>query len=144
MYNQLMDAAVSRLGELFPGYPVYMGNLPQEPERPCFFLELKEKNEKTMTGKRAIRKIKFSIRYIAGESQQLHKEQNQTAEMLMDGMEWIRMPDGLLVRGTDRKHQLTDGILDFSVIYSLSVYKEKEQEEPMENLEITKGLVKTC
>lgn len=144
MYNQLMDAVASRLEDLFPGYTVYTGNLPQEPARPCFLLELKEASEKTMAGRRAIRKMGFSIRYTAGETGQLHKEQNQTAEMLMDGMEWIRMPDGLPVRGTDRKHQLTDGILDFSVNYSLSVYKEKEQEEPMENLEITKGLVKTC
>ncbi len=144
MYNQLMDAVVSRLEELFPGYTVYTGNPPQEPERPCLILELKEASEKTMTGRRTIRKIGFSVRYLSGETGQIHKEQNQAAETLMDGLEWIQMPDGLPIRGTDRKHQLTGGILDFSVNYSLSVHKEKEQEEPMENLEITKGLVKTC
>ncbi len=60
----------------------------------------------------------------------------------MEGLEYVVLSDGSLLRGTERTGRMVDGILEFSVNYSLHIYRQKETKETMEDIEIRKGLVK--
>lgn len=145
MYNDILDAITRRLNELFgDDYEIYTDPVMQGLKEPCFFVQLLEPTEKPMVGQRYFRETNFVIQYLPGEPAETLREMNQAAEILMDGLEYITLADGSLLRGTDRsaRPDLEDGILTFFVSYNLYIIKDKKEEDTMETIEIEKGMVK--
>lgn len=136
MLNDIMDAVTRRLNELFgDGYEIYTDAVGQGLTEPCLFVRFLEPSEKPMIGQRYYRETAMSIQYLPGDTPQPSREMNRTADILMDGLEYITLGDGSLLRGTGRSHRTEDGVLTFFVSYNMFVVKSKAQEEPMEGLE---------
>lgn len=145
MYNEMFDAVVGRLKELFgEDCTIHTGPADQGIKGPCIFVQFLESAEKPMIGPRYFRKMGFLIQYQPQETPQNQRELNQAAEILMDGMEYITMGDGSRLRGTGRsaRHDLEKGLMAFQVSYNLYVIKAGQAETLMETIEIEKGMVK--
>lgn len=140
MLNDIMDAVTGKLDELFPTCTIYTDEVEQDLQEPCFFVGFLEPSETPMLGQRYFRSTGVSIQYLPGESEAVSRELARAADTLMDGMEYIRLPDGPLLRGTRMKGNASDGVLNFFVNYNMFVIKEKEQEEVMEKLDV-KGVI---
>ncbi|MDO4295023.1 MAG: hypothetical protein Q4D90_02555 [bacterium] len=154
MLNEIMDAVTRCLDELFEGkYAIYTDEVEQGGELPCFFVAFLKPSEKPMIGKRAFRQHDMVIHFFQEDFQEqggsverktgLARERNEVADTLIDGMEYITLEDGDLLRGTDRHHQVTDDVLQFFVSYNCFVYKGRGvQEESMETLSVLPELKK--
>lgn len=137
MYNQIMDAVTQTLDGLFgeDGFTIYTDEVGQDLQEPCFFVSFLEPSEKQRIGNRYYRETGVAIQFIPGETDQLSRMLHQVAETLMEGMEYIQMPDEKPVRGTGMKWQISDGILNFFVNYNLFIYKAGEEPETMGELQ---------
>ncbi len=145
MYNDILDAVVRRLKELFgEDCGIFTEPVGQGTNGPCFFVCLQESTEKNMVGLRHFRKTEVLIRYLPQETPQTLREMNQAAEILMDGMEYITLTDGSLLRGTglSAKTDPETRALTFRVSYNMFVIKAGQEETTMETIEIEKGMVK--
>lgn len=143
MYNEIMDAVTRRLHELFgDGYEIYTDAVEQGLKEPCFFVRFLEPSEKPMIGRRYFRHTDLCVQYLPGDIEQPGREMNRAAETLMNGLEYIALADGSLVRGTGRSRRMEEGALSFFVSYDMFILKERSEGEPMETMEIKKGMVK--
>lgn len=136
MLNDIMDAVTRRLNELFgDGYEIYTDAVEQGLKEPCFFVQFLEPSEKPMIGQRYYREAAMCIQYFPEDLPQSSRELNRVADILMDGLEYITLGDGSLLRGTGRSHRTEEGILLFFVSYNMFVLKMKPEREPMEGLQ---------
>lgn len=140
MLNDIMDAVTGKLDELFPECTIYTDEVEQDLQEPCFFVSFLEPSETPMLGQRYFRSTGVGIIYLPKGSGAVSRELARVSDRLMDGMEYIRMPDDSLLRGTHMKGNVSDGVLNFFVNYNMFVIKEKEQEEAMEILDV-KGVI---
>lgn len=132
MLSDIIDGVTIKLGELFPGCSIYTDKAEQELQKPYFFVTISEMTEKPMLGQRYFRSTGVSIRYIPGACEAVSRELSQVLERLTNGMEYIRMADEALLRGTKMKGIISEEVLDFCVSYNLFVIKEKQKEEAMD------------
>lgn len=143
MLNEMLDGVSQRLNELFgTECQILTERVGQDARTPYFLVKLSEALEKPGVGLRAFWETRINIQYIPKETDKVSREVNQTAELLLAGMETITLKDGSLLRGSQKGCRIGDGGLDFSVNYNVFVNKEQQKEVPMETIEIKKGLVK--
>lgn len=136
MVNDILDAVTRRLDELFPGCTVYTDAVGQGLMEPCFFVSVLEPSRKPMLGRRSFQEAGFCIQYIPEEANpEKNRELNRAADILMDGMEYIRLADGDLIRGTGRSYRIEEGILNFFVSYNMFLVALAEAVDAMEELE---------
>lgn len=152
MYNDILDAITRRLDELFgDGCEIYTDPVRQGLKEPCFFVQFLEPTEKQVIGPRYFRETAVAIQYFPEKMPQTLREMNRVAEILMDGMEYITLADGSLLRGTGRsaRPDLEERVLTFVVSYNTFIVKQKKQEAVMEAINVNetmkkKGKVETC
>ena len=96
-----------------------------------------------MIGQRYYRQTDLCIQYMAGDIPRLSRELNRAAGILMDGMEYITLPDGSLLRGTGRsaRPDTEEKMLTFFVSYNMFVIRSMDQEKTMEDINV-KGVVR--
>lgn len=67
------------------------------------------------------------------------RRDNQTllcvAERLQTCLELITLPDGAMVRGTERSYAITDNVLHFLVTYPVTLRRPRE-ETPMQEVQV--------
>lgn len=131
MLNDILDGVTCRLDELFPECRIYTDAVKQGLEEPCFFVGLLEPTERPMLGVRAFRETGVSIQYIPEEKGEINRELSRIADILMDGMGTIHLPDGHQMNGTKKSARISDGILTFLIHYNGFVVRMKEPEETM-------------
>ena len=153
MYNDILDAITRRLNELFgDGCEIYTDPVKQGLRAPCFFVQFLEPTEKPMIGQRYFRETAVAIQYFPQEMPQTLREMNRVAEILMDGMEYIALADGSLLRGTGRSAlpDPEERVLTFMVSYNMFIVKQTERETAMETIDVNetinekKGKVEEC
>lgn len=139
MLNDIMDAVTRRLDELFgDGYTIYTDRVEQGLEEPCFFVQFLEPSEKPMIGRRYYRQTEMCIQYMPEDTQQSSRELNRVSDILMNGMEYITLTDGNLLRGTGMKVRMDmdEDVLTFLVSYNMYVVKKKQEEETMDDVKV--------
>lgn len=142
MVNDIMDAVTRRLGGLFgDGAAIYTDPVGQGLVEPCFFVSVLEPSRKPVLGRRSFQETGFCIQYIPEESNpQKSRELNQVADSLFDGMEYITLTDGDMLRGTGRSFRIEDGALNFFVSYNMFLMALAEPVDAMEELEWKGGM----
>lgn len=136
MVNDIMDAVTRRLGVLFgDGAAIYTDPVGQGLLEPCFFFSVLEPSRKPMLGRRSFQETGFCIQYIPEETNpQKRRELNQVADALFDGMEYITLANGDMLRGTGRSFRVEDGVLNFFVNYNLYLMTPAEAMDAMGEL----------
>ena len=141
MQNDLMDAVTRKLDELFSGeYPIYTKNVEQGIETPCFFVGVLKTSDDLLHGSRRQRTWDMRVQFIPEEHTDCAKLLNDVCETLLEGMEWISLPDGRLVHGLKPEGNISDGILTFQISFSRILIRTKEKAETMGTLDM-KGTV---
>lgn len=145
MINDIMDAVTRKLYELFgDGFEIYTEPVKQGLKEPCFFIQFLEPSEKPMVGQRYSLRTDLCIQYLSGERSEVLRELNRMTGCLMDGLEYITLADGSLIRGTERsaRPEPDEKMLTFFVSYHIFVLKAQKEKETMETIEIEKRMVK--
>ena len=136
MLNTVLDAVTNKLDSLFPDVTIYTDAVEQGLIEPCFFVGFLEPSEKSMIGQRCFRRFNMSIQYLPGNVEQISRELNRVADALLDGMEWITLANGDMLKGNNKSCHCEDGVLTFLVDYNMFVIRKKEEIESMEGIEI--------
>lgn len=121
--------------EFGSSYRIYMEEVKQDLEEPCFFISCINPSKRLFRGKCYFRQNLFCIQYFP-ETEKVRQECNEVMERLYDCLEYIFLPDKEKpVRGTQMNGEIIDNVLNFFVDYNFFTYKT-EQEEGMETMVI--------
>ena len=136
MHNELMNAAVLKLRELFGGEcRIYTTAVSQGMEAPCFTVSFQKLEIKPVAGRRYQKTCHLKIRYLP-PGEQKAEALNEVSEQLMEGIEYLTMPDGSLMRGMGCSCTFEEDILTLSVSYSMFLVRQKEKEEVMDEIQV--------
>ena len=115
-------------------YVFHMEEVKQDLKEPCFFIACLNPTTTLFLGKRYFRKNRFVIQYFPESGENPQGECNAAAERMIWCLEYITTLTGDRFRGTEMKHELVDGVLNFYVNYDCFVYRV-EQDDVMETLD---------
>lgn len=124
MLNNILAAISQRLDDVFC-MEIYIDQLPQGFEEPCFFILTLRSNQKQIVGDRYYREHSFDVHYFPKSQHCPAREINEIADRLFMALEYVPLPDGL-ARGTDMRREVQDGVLHFFVNYNVFVLKQND------------------
>jgi len=134
MINKIIDGICEKLNESFgDGYEIYTELKNQDLKEPCFSVMCVNPINNQVIGNRYFRNNLFSILYFPA-SKEPKAECNTVLEKLYLALETIKIKETLpdesikesLVRGTNMRGELVDGVLNFLVNFNLFVYKVED------------------
>lgn len=135
MINEIIEAISTSLSAEFPDekYEFHMEEIRQDLKEPCFFIASLQPSRELFLGRRYEATNNFVIQYFP-ESRDCQRECNDVAERMTECLEYITTDgDEKPIRGTNMKHEVVDGVLNFFVNYDLFLIKSEET-VPMEDL----------
>ena len=136
MIYEVIEAIAGKLAEKYD-YDVHVEEMPQDFEEPCFFIKLVNSDEDQLIDNRYYRKNAFDVAYFNdGNNKDLYKKANEMTDIL----EYVKLENGNLLRGTGRKSEIVNGVLHFIVSYGYTVLKPREKQALMEELKIKGGV----
>lgn len=109
----------------------------QELNEPCFFIVVLNPSQAPELTGRYYREHPFDVHYFP-KAEGDNKEMHLVAMTLMDILEYIKLANGDLLRGTGMNYEVIDGVLHFRVNYN-AFLKVKDVTEAMETLELETG-----
>lgn len=130
MINLIIAGISNVLYETF-GYENFKNEILQDLAPPCFYISCMEQGTKKYIGTRYLRKNQFVIQYFPLTDDR-KGECYDVGEKMMECLEVIHV-DGFLLRGTEMKFEIVDGVLHFFVDYDAFIHKE-EQKETMDHM----------
>lgn len=136
MLNDICQAVMEKLRNLYGAEAdIAMDSPGLKSPGPSFRVGLSEMSQKQIIGQRYFRENGMYLRYVPDpEQNEAQAECCQVLDVLTDGLEYITLPNGDLLRGIRMNGQVKDGVLTFYVSYNLFLNKQKEQQESMEAL----------
>lgn len=141
MVNELIKGVSIKLNATFgDGYEIYVKDVKQGLKEPCFFIAVLQPERRPMLGPRSFQTNPFDIHYFP-EDETDNGEMIGVAERMMDALEMITLLNGDLIRGTNRKYEIVDGVLHFFVNFNMHLIKPVDA-TPMETLDVETGTVK--
>lgn len=137
--NDILDGISIKINEVFDDeYTIYTNNVKQGLEVPCFFIKTLPSGRKKLIGNRYENEINLVIHFML-KDENLEKI-NDVSDKLYE-LEYITLLNGDIFRGYNMKTEISDGVLLFFITYKYFTYKEKAEEQNMQNL-IEKGEMK--
>lgn len=139
MINSILDAVSIALDTEFNGsdgdaYEIHTEEIKQGLVEPCFFVACLKPTTDQFLGKRYFNTYPLCIQYFPSTDKK-QRECNDVAERMTDCLEYITtLDDNAKIRGTNMKHEVIDGVLNFFINYDLFTYKV-EDSTPMETME---------
>lgn len=140
MLNDVVTGISIRLHELFGDtHKIYTENVEQGLTAPCFFIKTLPTIHKPLLGKRSQRTYSFVISYFPKEG---NEEMMKVSEQLLDGLEYITLLSGEMIRGRSMEAEIVDDVLHFSVNYIVFVnnYVREESMDTLSSNVGTKGV----
>lgn len=141
MINQIIDAiSISINAEFGDEYEIYTESIEQGLEEPCFSIFCLNPTNRLFMGKRYFRTNQFCIQYFPSTNDP-KAECNSVLENLYSILELIEVDEDL-VRGTNMKGEIVDGVLNFFINYNMFMYKTEEKifmENVKTNSNVSKG-----
>ena len=133
--NDIVNAISSALTENFDNVEVYIDEIEQGFNDPCFFIDLLNPSEKQIYGDRYFRRYLFDVQFFP-TNEKKSRQIRDTLDKLHNVLEYIKLENGDLLRGYNRKAEEQNGILHYFASYNMFVnkVKVKEKEARMETL----------
>lgn len=132
MVNKIIDGISIKLNSVFgDGYEISTKKIEQGLEEPCFFIKVLNPSQESLLGPRKSRTNSFDIHYFGNDP-------DDVAEQLFSELEFITLTNGDILRGSNMKYEVVDGVLHFFVNFNLFTVKVGTPEDSMEEL-IMKG-----
>ena len=144
MINKIIESISITLADEFgSGYEIYREEKRQGLKEPCFFISCMNPTDKLFFWKRYFRQNQFCIHYFPKNELQGNAECCAVAERLFSCLEYLDV-GGDLVMGTERKYEITDGLLHFFVNYDMFVYKVAPAAVEMGEIEVMGTAERRC
>ena len=134
MLNDIIIGISQALDAKFPGSDIHVDEIQQDLNPPCFLIVSLMNTEVQKLGDRYWREHSFDIHYFPQNIVKPFREAATVGGALQTVLEYITV-NGALVRGTERRYELVDGVLHFFVNYNVFVRKIKDPADYMETLE---------
>lgn len=138
MLNEIIKGVSMALNTTFgDNYRSYQNDVKQGLKPPCFFIAALKPSLSPLVGRRYMSHNPLDVRFHpknGGDNAELFR----VAGEMMGALEYITLPNGDVIRGTNREFEVVDGVLHFFVTYSTPLIKDTE-ETPMETLETYVG-----
>lgn len=132
--NDVRYAVHAAIDERFPHIPILGEESAAEGQsEPYFFVHLASVAQDREHDRRYKRSHSFDIRFFPAASGSAVAEAHDVADELYDGMEAVLLDDGVM-RGTNMRHELTDGVLHFFVDYRIHMMRLKPEAPKMQTL----------
>lgn len=135
MLTSIVDGISIKLNSIFgDSHEITAENVEQGLQPHSFFIKPLPATRKPLLGKRSQLTYSFVISYFPDTANvEMNKEMMEVSEKLLDGLEYITLRNGEMVRGHDLEAEIVDDVLHFSVKYIVFINKS-EREESMETL----------
>lgn len=140
MINDILNALTRKLKETF-GIKVYINQVPQNFEEPCFFVHVISTDKIQIVDLRYKAVVVFGIDYIADENKKNSREIYDMIEKLNSITNLITLENGDIMRGTERKTEIQDGNMHSFIQFSYFINGKRENDK-MENLSVEGGIKK--
>mgnify|MGYP001624748921 FL=1 len=114
-------------------YNIYTEEVEQGFCEPCFFIQCLSQSEKEKLSERFLAQHSFVISYFPKKG---NAECWQVQKKLQYLLYYITLEEGSLLRGTNRKGSITDGVLQFFVNYDFPMKYKVKPDEKMEVLKV--------
>lgn len=125
MIVTILEGVAKRLKENFPKMRVYVDEVRQGLNPPCFLVTVLEPSRARLVGQWWRQEQLFDVQYFPKTEDT--NELYAIGSGLFDTLETIALPDGGL-RGTGLRFDITDGVLHFFVKYTVFLRRKKAQE----------------
>ena len=136
--KEIIDGISIRLNEIFGDeYDIYLEEVDQDLQTPCFFITLVDFEDKNMISDRKFRQYAFTIVYIPSDISGHRMQFAEVADKLFDNFDSIELADGSLIYTFDRVINIVGDVLEFTVLFKLYKQYENEAEEVQEHLEMS-------
>lgn len=133
MIQGIIDGILTALKSEYPDYKRYTDKVEQGMKTPCFFVLCTNPSKEDQLGTRQSRSYQFMVQYIPKSKDDPRTECLEVCDVLIDILSDITA-DGKLIRGTRMNGQVVDGVLQFSVTYSMFAMAVQNQEQSMDEL----------
>lgn len=133
MLNEVISGISIKLNNEFGDeYEIHTENVKQGLNEPCFFIKSLLVSTRPLLGKRKQRTYPFDISYFTKDG---NENLMSTGERLLDCLEYIKLINGDMLRGTSMEYEIIDDVLHFSVTYSVFL-NDLSKEVPMESADV--------
>lgn len=131
---KVLDGISKKIFSVFgDSYSISTDDIPQNFEKPAFFIKVLNDNEKHYRGRRYSSNKSFVIYgFSANDSEE---ELYEMGESLYN-LEYIELEDGSLLRGINRSFRVENKTLIFLVDYNTFVYKQGDDDRKMQTIYI--------
>lgn len=130
MLGDIVNGISIKLNSIFgDGYEIYDEDVEQGIEEPCFFIKPLKTLSKPLLGKRKQKTYPFDIAYFPKEG---NEEMMDVSEKALDGLEYITLTSGEILRAISPDAEIVDGVLHISVKY-IAFFNEYTVEESMDS-----------
>jgi len=138
MINEIIDAiSIALDNEFGDGYVIHKEEIKQDLKEPCFFVQLIDQSVSPLCGQRYLQNNAFCIQYFPESKLNPYAECNDVAERMMFALEYVTPLDAdRAIRGTNKNHDLVDGVLNFFVNYNRVILKKPVRSEVMGQIKI--------
>ena len=149
MLNDIVNGISIKLNSIFgDNYEIYDENVEQgiledatdeqgtEERKPCFFIKPLKVLSKPLLGKRKQMTYPFDIAYITDKG---NEEMMDVSEKALNGLEYITLLNGDILRAISPEAEIVDGVLHISVIYIVFL-NEHTVDDSMETFETDIGM----
>lgn len=134
---EMVNAISVRLNEIFGDeYTVYLEQVEQGLQTPCFFIQPLDASDKNMIDNRKYRTSGFAIVFIPSDKKGHREQFVEVADKLFDNFDSFELSDGVVLSTFDRNINILDDVLHFTVLFKYYKYAEKAAEDMQESLEI--------
>lgn len=130
--QKYIQAIAKGIDGVFEDCEIYEDEIEQGLNEPCFLIAEIDNSMELVLGSRYKESHSFDIHYFPKEN--LVREMHQVSDVLFEILEYIDTGEGLL-RGSNLRSNIQDGVLHFFVDYEFFVMKNRKREEPMEELD---------
>ena len=138
--NDIIDGISIKINELFgEKYEIYIDDVKQGLELPCFFIRILPSNKKRLIGNRFENTVNLVIYVMLNDIENKTEKLNDIADKLYE-LEYITLINKDIIKGYDMKNEKSDNTLLFFITYKYFTIISKS-EDKMENL-TEKGEIK--
>jgi protein involved in ribonucleotide reduction len=140
MLNEIMIGIAQKLNQVFgDDYHIHIDEIEQGLKEPCFLIVNLKGAQEQEIGTLYNRDQSFDIHYFPKNKKKIIREVNSVVDTLNMELEYITVV-GNLVRGTEMKHEVVDGVLHFFVNYNIRIRKVVEPDPFMGIVQFNGGV----
>lgn len=132
--NDLRIGINQSLDDAFPNVNIYGEEIKQGFKEPCFFVKVLDSDMSKELGRRYKENLDFDVHYFS-DKEDINSDCFYIVDRLCEVLESIEV-NGLRFGANKMKHEVIDGVLHFTLQFNHHVFKQLEDVEKMNRLEV--------